>query len=176
MVIVIRTGVPVLGLVRARTPAGSSPSRLIAKSTRTAPISSVITTVVRPATAPAAISVAKPSLPTAVNAVASAASGSISLVGHHPGDHQRDRHVEHGADRQRAEDALGQVLLRVARLLGGRRDHVEADVGEEHHRGRRDDAEDAERLRLDPERPTGSAAGVSPLASIGSAAGGMNGS
>ena len=37
---------------------GSRLSRLIANVTRTAPISSVITTVVRPATAPAEISVA----------------------------------------------------------------------------------------------------------------------
>ena len=57
MMRVIRTGVPVLGETWPKR-CGSRLSRLIAKVTRTAPISSVITTVVRPATAPAEISVA----------------------------------------------------------------------------------------------------------------------
>ena len=43
--------------------------------------------------------------------------------------------VDHGADRERAEDAEGHVALRVLRLLGRGRDGVEADVGEEHDRG-----------------------------------------
>ncbi len=75
-VIVMRRGVPVWTLVLPST-GGSSQSRLMAKTTRVAPISSVMMTVVRPATAPAAINVAYPSLPTASKAEASAASGSI---------------------------------------------------------------------------------------------------
>ncbi len=78
MVSVIFTGVPVFGLTCANG-RGSRPSRLIANSTRTAPIISVITTVVRPATAPAAIIVANPSRPTSWKAVARAALGSMSL-------------------------------------------------------------------------------------------------
>jgi hypothetical protein len=56
MATVILTGVPV-GVGRAQ-PAGSSQSRLIAKTTRLAPMSRVMTTVVRPATAPAEMRVA----------------------------------------------------------------------------------------------------------------------
>ena len=54
---VMRSGVPVWTLVLPST-GGSSQSRDIAKTTRVAPMSSVMTTVVRPATAPAAMSVA----------------------------------------------------------------------------------------------------------------------
>ena len=57
MPIVIRTGVPVRGLVRPIA-GGSSQSRDMAKTTRLAPMISVMTTVVRPATAPPAMSVA----------------------------------------------------------------------------------------------------------------------
>ena len=58
-------------------PDGSSQSRDMANTTRVLPMSSVMTTVVRPATAPAEISVANPGLPTSVKALASAAEGSI---------------------------------------------------------------------------------------------------
>ena len=54
---VMRSGVPVRWFTLAKD-AGSSQSRAIAKSTRVAPISRVMTTVVRPATAPAAMRVA----------------------------------------------------------------------------------------------------------------------
>ncbi len=74
---VIRTGVPERAEVLPN-PGGSSRSRLIANSTREVPIRRVITTVVRPATAPAEMRVANPSLPTSRNAVASAADVSIS--------------------------------------------------------------------------------------------------
>ena len=40
-------------------------------------------------------------------------------------------HIENGADNQGGDDADGQVALRVAALLGGGGDRVEADVGEE---------------------------------------------
>ena len=53
----IRSGVPVRGLVLP-SHGGSSQSRDIAKTTREVPMSRVMTTVVRPATAPAEISVA----------------------------------------------------------------------------------------------------------------------
>ena len=53
------------------------------------------------------------------------------LPGHQAGEADGDGHVEHRADDQRGDDADGQVALRVAALLGGRRDRVEADVGEE---------------------------------------------
>ena len=43
--------------------------------------------------------------------------------------------VDQGGDEQRAEDADRQVALRVLGLLAGRRDGVEADVGEEDQRG-----------------------------------------
>ena len=78
MITVRRTGVPVLGLVRP-SHGGSSQSRDIANVTRVAPMIRVITTVIRPATAPAAIRVAKPGLPTDSKADASAALGSISV-------------------------------------------------------------------------------------------------
>ncbi len=41
------------------------------------------------------------------------------------------RAIEDGANQQRGQNAEGQVVLRVVALLGGRRDGVEADVGEE---------------------------------------------
>ena len=54
---VILSGVPVRRLTLPR-PDGSSQSRDIAKTTREVPMSRVMTTVVRPATAPAEMSVA----------------------------------------------------------------------------------------------------------------------
>ena len=53
----------------------------------------------------------------------------------HAGEDRGDDDVDDRADDQRADDADRQVALRIARLLGGRRDGVEADVGEEHDRG-----------------------------------------
>ena len=76
MIKVSLIGVPVRGLIRARL-LGSSQSRHIAKRTRVAPIISVMTTVVSPATAPPAMSVAYPPLPTDSKALARAAEGSI---------------------------------------------------------------------------------------------------
>ena len=46
--------------------------------------------------------------------------------------------------RQRAEDAAGQVALRVLGLLRGGGDDVEADEGEEDQGGAGEDAGDAE--------------------------------
>ena len=73
---VMRRGVPVRGFTLPKD-AGSNQSRDIANSTREAPMSRVMTTVVRPATAPAEISVAYAGLPTDSNAVARAASAEI---------------------------------------------------------------------------------------------------
>ena len=53
----MRSGVPVRGFVLP-SHGGSSQSRDIAKTTRVVPMSSVMTTVVKPATAPAEITVA----------------------------------------------------------------------------------------------------------------------
>ena len=55
-------------------------------------------------------------------------------VRHEPGRHDADDHVDHRADREPAENPDRQVALRIACLFGGRRDRVEADVGEEHDR------------------------------------------
>ena len=67
--------------------------------------------------------------------------GHVELgVVHHAGEHERHGDVEHGADRERAEDADRHVPLRILGLLrrGGHR--VEADVGEEDHARAADDA------------------------------------
>ena len=76
-------------------------SRDIANTTRLAPIIKVSTTVVRPATAPAAIRVAKPGLPTEVNAEASAAFGSIWSYFTMPVITRATGAVEDRADHQR---------------------------------------------------------------------------
>ena len=47
------------------------------------------------------------------------------------GEHERDADVEDGADDQRGDDSDRHSALRVAALLAGGRDGVEADVGEE---------------------------------------------
>ena len=72
------------------------------------------------------------------------------VVADHPGHHDRDRAVQDRADDQRAEDPDRQVPLRVARLLGGRRDDVEPDEREEHERRTGHDAAPAERGGLHP--------------------------
>ncbi len=56
--------------------------------------------------------------------------------GNDPRQDRGHRDVENGADSEGGDDSDGQVALRVPRLLGGGGDGVEADVGEEHHRGR----------------------------------------
>ena len=53
---------------------------------------------------------------------------------HHAREHGADDDVDDRTDREPAEDADRQVALRVLRFLGGRRDGVEADVGEEDDR------------------------------------------
>ena len=64
--------------------------------------------------------------------------GVRAVVGH--GDHAREdrghRDVEHGTDDEGGDDADGQVTLGVLGFLGGGAHRVEADVAEEHHRGR----------------------------------------
>ena len=144
VVIVVRTGVPVRSVTVAKA-GGSSRSRDIAKNTRLWPIIRIIITVVSPASAPIEMIVAIVGWPTDRNASASGALDRDLVVLHHAGDDERDGDVEHGADGQRAEDAARQVTLRVLRLLGRGRDDVEADEREEHQRGRREDAGDAER-------------------------------
>ena len=52
----------------------------------------------------------------------------------HAGQHGADDHVNQRADGEPAEDTNGQIPLRIARLLGRRRDRVEADVGKKHDR------------------------------------------
>ena len=66
-----------------------------------------------------------------------------SLYGTIPTSTRRDQHVEHGADRQRAQDADRHVPLRVLGLLRRGRDGVEADVREEDQAGAAQDARDA---------------------------------
>ena len=70
---VIRAGVPRFSSTLA-SPRGSRPSRLIAKMIRLCPSSSTSTTVVRPASAPMAITLAAQSTPISVNAVARVAA------------------------------------------------------------------------------------------------------
>ena len=55
---------------------------------------------------------------------------------HHARHHHGDGHVDQGADNQRTEDADRQVLLRIARFASRRRNRFEADISEEHDRGR----------------------------------------
>ena len=64
------------------------------------------------------------------------------MYGHDADEHRRGEDVEDGADDQRAENADRHVAARVLRFRAGRRDGLEADVGEEDRRGRRDDAAD----------------------------------
>ena len=77
---------------------------------------------------------------------------------HHARQHERRRDVEDRADRERPDHADGHVLLRVPALLGGGRDGVESDVGEEDERRAGPDARQAvgrERVpvgRLDVDR------------------------
>ena len=56
-------------------------------------------------------------------------------ITHHPGEHDRDRNIEHGDDGQRGENAAGDVALRILGFLGGGGDHIETDECEEHDRG-----------------------------------------
>ena len=70
---------------------------------------------------------------------------------------------------------LGRSRCGLRGLLGGGRDHVEADVGEEHDRGAGEDAA-ARRSAAACRRATGSAAAVRPLAVAAPGFdGGMNG-
>ena len=70
------------------------------------------------------------------------------LIRHEADHHRRDEHVETRADDERREDADRHVTLRVARLLCGRRNRVEADIGEEDHAGAAQDAAPSEAAEL----------------------------
>ena len=54
---------------------------------------------------------------------------------HHSREHGADDHVDQRTDRQAAENPNGKIALRILRFLGGGRDRVKADIGEEHDRG-----------------------------------------
>jgi hypothetical protein len=56
------------------------------------------------------------------------------VPGHQAGEADGHGHIERGADNQRGDDADGQVALRVAALLGGGGDGVEADVSKKYNR------------------------------------------
>ena len=56
------------------------------------------------------------------------------------GEDEGDRDVEHGTDRERAENADRHVLLRILGLLRRRGHRVESDVREEDHARPADDA------------------------------------
>jgi hypothetical protein len=62
------------------------------------------------------------------------------IVGHEPGKDYGCQDIENRADPQGSEDPDGHIPLGVAGLLGGGGDDVEADVGEEDQRCRREDA------------------------------------
>src|SRR6185312_4675057 len=70
------------------------------------------------------------------------------LVADHAGQHQGEGDIEQGADDQRSHDAERDVALGVLRLLGGGRDGVEPDIGEEDGRCAADDAADPEFAEL----------------------------
>src|SRR5829696_8064162 len=69
--------------------------------------------------------------------------GGQRIVGHESRKDDGGQDVENRADRQGAQDADGQVSLRIARLLGGGGHDVETYVGEEDQRRRREDARHA---------------------------------
>ena len=62
------------------------------------------------------------------------------LPRHDPGQHHRHADVEHGADDQRGDNSDRQVALRIASFLGGGRNRIESDVGEENDRAAGQDA------------------------------------
>ena len=59
--------------------------------------------------------------------------------GQRPEDADRDQHVQHGRDAERAVHGLRQLAGRVAEVAGGERDHAEAEVREEGEGDARDD-------------------------------------
>ena len=61
-------------------------------------------------------------------------------VGHHAHQGQGRRQVDEAAQAERADDAEGDIALRVTGLLGGDGHHVEAQEGEKHQGGGLDDA------------------------------------
>jgi hypothetical protein len=62
----------------------------------------------------------------------------------------RHQQIEYGADRERADQTDRHVALRVLGFLGGGRDRVEADIGEEDRGRRADDAHAARSRRAEP--------------------------
>ena len=58
-------------------------------------------------------------------------------------EHVGEQHVENGAEDERTENADGHVALGISRFLGGGRDRIETDVGEEDDAGRAEDAKDS---------------------------------
>ena len=85
----------------------------------------------------------------------------------HPGEDERDAQYSTVQIAQRAEDADRHVALRVAGLLRGRRDHVEADEGEEDDRRTGDDAAPAEDRGSRPKRTSMSGTSRMPPSASG---------
>ena len=110
----------------------SSPSRAMEKKMRGWPYWKTSSTAVVAITAPKATMPAAQFIPSSEKASSERLRRPADLVErNHPGEHERGRDVEDRADGQRPDHADRHVLLRVAALLGGGRDGVEADVGEE---------------------------------------------
>ena len=141
-----------------RAAAGSSPSLLIAKKIRDCP--SIVTSItdVSPASAPISTSQRIAVSRTSPRSRRTG-RGMLQRQHHRRGrithlrvrgqadHHQRHGHVEDRADRERAEQPDRHVALRIARVLGGGGDRVEADEGEEHDRGAAGDAADTRTRR-----------------------------
>ena len=128
---VLATGVRRRGWTRAKT-GGSRPSAAMRMRMRTCPYSVTSTVANRPTTAatPTASS-SQPSGPGAASAREIGSATSSAGVRHQPGEDQADADVERRRDDDRRQQRARHGAPRIARLGGGRRDRVEADVGEE---------------------------------------------
>ena len=120
------------GWTAAKSPGGRRPSRAMAIRMRGWLRLPTRSELVMPARMPSVIKPPAKVRPWACKAADNGALMSIWRYGNHPGQDDRDRHVQDGADRERPHDADRQVALRATGLFGVRRDRVEADIGDKH--------------------------------------------
>ena len=148
---VMRYGVPHFGWTLA-TAGGSRRSRPMAKPIRPIARMSTRITEVRPQIAAIETSLAAQLSADLLEGVGDRRALADLGVADHPGQHERDADVEHGAQAEGAEQAQRQVAGGLAGLLAHVGHGLEPGVGEEDHGGGGEDAREAEGRRLDPEQ------------------------
>ena len=109
----------------------------MANQMRACPYWKTISEEIMPTSAPTVTQPRIRFIPSAFSASATGARAIERSPVRDPGQYQRDRDIEHGANDQRGDDPHRHIALRIPAFLRRGRDGIESDVGEEYDGRRR---------------------------------------